>query len=196
MAKEIHEQPEVVGHTLAHYIDMAAMRLKPFAWPVDPRDARQNVDRRLRHRLHGGPDRQILDRAVRAAAGRDRRRLRIPLPRDAGRSERADDRHFAVRRDGRHAGLAQIRQGARVEDGRRRQRAGFEHRARSPTPPRRRWPGPEIGVASTKAFTCQLAAMAALAIGLGRARGDDRRGDGSRAARRTGGDPRPSWPRR
>ena len=37
MAKEIHEQPEVVGHTLAHYIDMAAMRLKPFAWPVDPR---------------------------------------------------------------------------------------------------------------------------------------------------------------
>ena len=36
MAKEIHEQPEVVGHTLAHYIDMAAMRLKPFAWPADP----------------------------------------------------------------------------------------------------------------------------------------------------------------
>ncbi len=31
--------------------------------------------------------------------------------------------------------------------------------------------GPEIGVASTKAFTCQLAAMAALALGLGRARG-------------------------
>ena len=31
--------------------------------------------------------------------------------------------------------------------------------------------GPEIGVASTKAFTCQLAALAALAIGLGRARG-------------------------
>ena len=36
MAKEIHEQPEVVGHTLAHYVDMAAQRLKPFAWPVDP----------------------------------------------------------------------------------------------------------------------------------------------------------------
>src|SRR6476620_7660827 len=27
MAKEIHEQPEVVGHTLAHYIDMAARRI-------------------------------------------------------------------------------------------------------------------------------------------------------------------------
>ena len=31
--------------------------------------------------------------------------------------------------------------------------------------------GPEIGVASTKAFTCQLAALACLTIGLGRARG-------------------------
>ncbi len=31
--------------------------------------------------------------------------------------------------------------------------------------------GPEIGVASTKTFTCQLAAMACLAITLGRARG-------------------------
>src|SRR6202007_2933345 len=31
--------------------------------------------------------------------------------------------------------------------------------------------GPEIGVASTKAFTCQLAALACLAIAAGRARG-------------------------
>jgi glutamine---fructose-6-phosphate transaminase (isomerizing) len=36
MANEIHEQPEVVGHTLAHYLDMAALKHKPFAWPVDP----------------------------------------------------------------------------------------------------------------------------------------------------------------
>src|SRR6187549_4131650 len=31
--------------------------------------------------------------------------------------------------------------------------------------------GPEIGVSSTKAFTCQLAALACLAIAAGRARG-------------------------
>src|SRR6185312_4005988 len=31
--------------------------------------------------------------------------------------------------------------------------------------------GPEIGVASTKAFTCQLAALACLALAAGRARG-------------------------
>ncbi|MGA2044275.1 MAG: isomerizing glutamine--fructose-6-phosphate transaminase, partial [Roseiarcus sp.] len=36
MAKEIHEQPEVVGHTLAHYVDMGAQRARLFAWPVDP----------------------------------------------------------------------------------------------------------------------------------------------------------------
>ena len=37
MAKEIHEQPEVVGHTLAHYIDMVAEKVAlpeklPFDW--------------------------------------------------------------------------------------------------------------------------------------------------------------------
>src|SRR5260370_18145967 len=28
LAKEIHEQPEVVGHTLAHYLDMGAERVE------------------------------------------------------------------------------------------------------------------------------------------------------------------------
>jgi glucosamine 6-phosphate synthetase-like amidotransferase/phosphosugar isomerase protein len=41
MAKEIHEQPEVVGHTLARYIDMAALKLKPFAWPADPKQLKR-----------------------------------------------------------------------------------------------------------------------------------------------------------
>src|ERR1700677_2061091 len=35
MAKETHEQPEVVGHTIADYVDMSSHRLKPFAWPVE-----------------------------------------------------------------------------------------------------------------------------------------------------------------
>ena len=35
----------------------------------------------------------------------------------------------------------------------------------------RRSPGPEIGVASTKAFTCQLTVLACLAIAAGKARG-------------------------
>ena len=35
MAKEIHEQPEVVGHTLAHYLDMVAERVRMPALPFD-----------------------------------------------------------------------------------------------------------------------------------------------------------------
>src|SRR6202790_1228286 len=36
MAKEIHEEPEVVGHTLAHYLDMATERVAlPAALPFD-----------------------------------------------------------------------------------------------------------------------------------------------------------------
>ena len=44
--------------------------------------------------------------------------------------------------------------------------------------------GPEIGVASTKAFTCQLAVMAALAANLGRARGRLAGGDEAELVRR------------
>src|SRR6201985_1754984 len=39
MAKEIHEQPEVVGHTLARYVDMATERVAlPVSLPFDFRD--------------------------------------------------------------------------------------------------------------------------------------------------------------
>jgi len=39
MAKEIHEQPEVVGHTLARYVDMAAERVAlPVSLPFDFKD--------------------------------------------------------------------------------------------------------------------------------------------------------------
>src|SRR6202048_3687056 len=39
MAKEIHEQPEVVGHTLAHYLDMAGERVQlPNELPFDFRE--------------------------------------------------------------------------------------------------------------------------------------------------------------
>ena len=39
MAKEIHEQPEVVGHTLARYVDMASEQVKlPVTLPFDFKD--------------------------------------------------------------------------------------------------------------------------------------------------------------
>ena len=42
MAKEIHEQPEVVGHTLAHYLDMATERVRlPVELPFDFRNLKR-----------------------------------------------------------------------------------------------------------------------------------------------------------
>jgi glucosamine--fructose-6-phosphate aminotransferase (isomerizing) len=111
MAKEIHEQPEVVGHTLAHYVDMAAMRLKPFAWPVDPTKlARVSIVACGTAYMAGLIGKYWIERF--AAAGRDRRRLGIPLPRGAGRRRGLDDRRLAIGRDGRHARFAALRQGA------------------------------------------------------------------------------------
>ena len=42
MAKEIHEQPEVVGRTLAHYVNFAAERVElPFELPFDFKDLKR-----------------------------------------------------------------------------------------------------------------------------------------------------------
>ena len=79
--------------------------------------------------------------------------------------------HLAIRRDRRHAGGAALCQDA-----------GPAASSRWSTSPRARWrarptrccatlAGPEIGVASTKAFTTQLVVLACFAIALARARG-------------------------
>ena len=65
MAKEIHEQPEVVGHTLAHYLDMAAERVRlPTDVAVRLSHARSDFDFRVRHGLLRRTGRQILVRAL------------------------------------------------------------------------------------------------------------------------------------
>ena len=67
MAKEIHEQPEVVGRALAHYLDLAngTVRL-PFELPFDPKALDARDDLRLRHGLLRRPRRALLARALRA----------------------------------------------------------------------------------------------------------------------------------
>ncbi len=75
MAKEIHEQPEVIGHTLAAYVDLASNRVDIPALPFDFANAHPTLALGLRHRLLCLPRRQILVRALGEASRRCRYRL-------------------------------------------------------------------------------------------------------------------------
>jgi glucosamine--fructose-6-phosphate aminotransferase (isomerizing) len=171
MAKEIHEQPEVVGHTLAHYLDMAAGRVAlPAALPFDFRS---------------------LDRVSIAACGTAyyagliakywfERFARLPVEIDVASEFRYREVPL------RPGGLAIfVSQSGETADTLATLRYAREHQqhvlsvvnvttstiARESDVVMPTLAGPEIGVASTKAFTCQLAVLAALAIAAGRARG-------------------------
>ncbi len=132
----------------------------------------RHVDLGLRHRLLRRPGRQVLVRAPGPPAGRDRRRLRVPLPRAAAGARRRSA--LFVSQSGETADTLAALRYAKAQgqhDRRRRQRARprpSRARATSSLPT---LAGPEIGVASTKAFTCQLAVLLCLAIAAGRARG-------------------------
>jgi len=171
MAKEIHEQPEVVGHTLSNYLDMAAERVAlPKALPFDFNK---------------------LDRIAIAACGTAyyagmvakywfERFAHLPVEVDIGSEFRYRDAPLSpgnlailVSQSGETADtLASLRYARE-----RKQHVLSVVNVPSSTIARESdivmptLAGPEIGVASTKAFTCQLAALAALAIAAGRARG-------------------------
>ena len=170
MAKEIHEQPEVIGHTVAHYVDMGAQRLKPFDWPADPKSlSRVSIVACGTANVAGLIGKYWIERFARLPVEVDvasEYRYREP-PVDKGgltifvsqSGETADtlaSLRYAKDNGSRAVAVVNVPTSsiARLAD------------AQAPT-----LAGPEIGVASTKAFTCQLVAMAALALGLGRARG-------------------------
>ena len=77
----------------------------------------------------------------------------------------------SVRRDRRHAGLTALLQSGGAKAAVDRQTSPPSTMARESDVVAPTLAGPEIGVASTKAFTCQLAVLACLALALGRARG-------------------------
>jgi glucosamine--fructose-6-phosphate aminotransferase (isomerizing) len=171
MAKEIHEQPEVVGHTLAHYLDMVAERVVlPGELPFDFRK---------------------LGRIAISACGTAyyasligkywfERFARLPVEIDIASEFRyreaplsPGDLAIFVSQSGETADtLASLRY-ARTQ----KQHVLSVVNVASSTIARESdvvmptLAGPEIGVASTKAFTCQLAVLACLAIAAGRARG-------------------------
>ena len=177
MAKEIHEQPEVVGHTLANYLDMAAARVDlPMQLPFDFR---------------------TLDRVSIAACGTAyyaglvarywfEQFAQLPVEVDIASEFRYRD--VPLKPGNLAICVSQSGETADTLASLRYVRAHKQHVlsvvnvptssiARESDVVMPTLAGPEIGVASTKAFTCQLAALACLAIAAGRARGTLREDD-------------------
>jgi len=170
MAKEIHEQPEVIGHTLAAYVDLATNRVDIPALPFDFASLT-----RLSLSACGTAFYACL-----VAKYWFERWARLPVDVDIASEfryrETALDQGGAalfVSQSGETADtLATLRycrsQGQRILSivNVRESSIARESDAILPT-----LAGPEIGVASTKAFTCQLTVLACLAIAAGKARG-------------------------
>ena len=171
MAKEIHEQPEVVGHTLAHYLDMATERVRlPVDLPFDFRALKRISISACGTAYYAGL----------VAKYWFERFARLPVEIDVASEFRyrevplaAGDLALFVSQSGETADtLASLRYA-------REQKQHVVSVVNVPTSTIAResemvlptLAGPEIGVASTKAFTCQLAALACLAVAAGRARG-------------------------
>ena len=132
---------------------------RPSTWPFDFDGLSRITIVACGTAYYAGLVAQVLVRALRAAAGRGRHRLRVPLSRAAARKDGAA---LVVSQSGETADTLAALRYAKAQGQKtlaRRQRARLHHRARE----RRVLPtlaGPEIGVASTKAFTCQLAVLA------------------------------------
>jgi len=171
MAKEIHEQPEVVGHTLANYIDMTAERVAlPMKLPFDfAKLNRISVAACGTAYYAGMVARYWFERFA-----------NIPVEVDIASEFRYRD--VPLEPGNLAIFVSQSGETADTLASLRYARAHQQHVlsiVNVPTSSIAResdivmptLAGPEIGVASTKAFTCQLAALAALAIAAGRARG-------------------------
>ena len=172
MAKEIHEQPDVIGHTLAHYIDPTGpcVRLAdPKLAPAFTNATRLTISACGTAYYAGMVGKYWFEKLARLPVEIDvasELRYRDPVyPKDglalfiSQSGETADT--LAALRDAKAQGQTTLAIVNVAESS-----IAMEADVVLPT-----FAGPEIGVASTKAFTCQLAALASLAIAAGRARG-------------------------
>ncbi len=170
MAKEIHEQPEVIAHTLAHYADLSTRRVEIPGLSVDL---------------------AALSRITLCACGTAyyaglvakywfEQYARLPVEIDVASEFRY--REAPLPENGLAIFISQSGETADTLAGLRYCRDRSQHIAAVVNVPHSTiaresdfllptLAGPEIGVASTKAFTCQLTALACLAIAAGKARG-------------------------
>lgn len=170
MEKEIYEQPEIIAHTLGHYVDLGAMTLKSQERTIDFAGiSALAISGCGTAYLAGLVGKYWFERYARLPVEIDVasefRYRELPLfPTQAAlfisqSGETADT--LASMRYSKEAGL---KIGAIVNV----QESTIARTADVVFPT---LAGPEIGVASTKAFTCQLAVLASLAIDAARGRG-------------------------
>ncbi|WP_295851658.1 glutamine--fructose-6-phosphate transaminase (isomerizing), partial [Tardiphaga sp.] len=172
MAKEIHEQPEVVGHTLARYVDMASERVSlPVALPFDFKDIQRISITACGTASYAGY----------VAKYWFERLARVPVELDVASEFRY--REAPVRKGDLAIFISQSGETADTLAALRYAKEQGMHSlsvvnvatstiARESETVMPTLAGPEIGVASTKAFTCQLMVLAALAVAAGKARGE------------------------
>ena len=172
MAKEIHEQPEVVGHTLARYVDMGTERVMlPARLPFDFKDIQRISITACGTASYAGF----------VAKYWFERFARVPVELDVASEFRY--REAPLRKGDLAIFISQSGETADTLAALRYAKAQGVHTlsvVNVPTSTIAReseivmptLAGPEIGVASTKAFTCQLIVLAALAIAAGRGRGE------------------------
>ena len=171
MAKEIYEQPETISHTLSHYLDMGAERVAlretlPFDFS---RLSRLTMSACGTAYFAGSIAKYWFEKLARLPVDIDVasefRYREPPLPADGlslfiSQSGETADTLAALRYcagQGQHvASLVNVRESTIAR----------ESQVVFPT-----LCGPEIGVASTKALTAQLSALASLALAAGVARG-------------------------
>ncbi|WP_046120978.1 glutamine--fructose-6-phosphate transaminase (isomerizing) [Ensifer aridi] len=170
MEKEIYEQPEVISHALGHYINFIDNRVVPVSDGIDfAKVPSLAISACGTAYLAGLIGKYWFERYARLPVEIDVasefRYREIPLsPQSAAlfisQSGETADTLASLRYCKEHG----LKIGAVVNV--RESTIARESDAVFPI-----LAGPEIGVASTKAFTCQLAVLAALAIGAGKARG-------------------------
>jgi len=170
MAKEIHEQPEVISHTLAHYLNFAEEKVITEQFDIDLANINRVTISACGTAYYAGlVAKYWLERWA-----------RVPVEIDVASELRYREAPLEpgglalfVSQSGETADtLATLRyckdekQTISAIVNVRESSIARESDAVLPT-----LAGPEIGVASTKAFTCQLSVAACLAIAIGRARG-------------------------
>ncbi|MFM9163619.1 MAG: glutamine--fructose-6-phosphate transaminase (isomerizing), partial [Methylocystis sp.] len=170
MAKEIHEQPEVVGRTLAHYLDLAEGVVNlPFDFGFDPKSLSRITISACGTAFYAGlAARYWLERFAHLSVDIDiasEFRYRDPPLAENGLM-------VVVSQSGETADTLAALRYARAQGQHTLAIVNVETStiARESELVAKTLAGPEIGVASTKAFTCQLIVFACLAIALGRAR--------------------------